>query len=186
MTSTTDKLDFAGLVPGTWTIDPAHSEIGFTVRHLMAKVRGLFTKFEGEIRIAGNPVDSTAHATIDLSSVDTRNADRDNHLRSSDFFSVEEGATMTFDTTGVSRSGDKIVATGDLTIKGVTKPVELDVEFLGVDQDPYGNTRAGFEATTTISRKEWGVSFNVPLEGDKLMIGDSVHVLIGIEAVLQA
>ena len=82
--------------------------------------------------------------------------------------------------------GDKIVATGDLTIKGVTKPVELDVEFLGVDQDPYGNTRAGFEATTTISRKEWGVSFNVPLEGDKLMIGDSVHVLIGLEAVLQA
>ncbi|MDX6307686.1 MAG: hypothetical protein QOI06_732 [Nocardioidaceae bacterium] len=185
MTSTGSQVDYSGLVSGTWTIDPAHSEIGFTVRHLMAKVRGLFTTFEGEIHIADNPLESTAHATIDLSSVDTRNADRDNHLRSSDFFSVEEGATMTFDTTGVSLSGDKIVATGDLTIKGVTKPVELDVEFLGVDKDPYGNTRAGFEATTTISRKEWGVSFNIPLEGDKLMIGDTVNIIIGVEAVHQ-
>jgi polyisoprenoid-binding protein YceI len=186
MTTTTTDVQFPDLVAGTWTVDQAHSEVGFTVRHLMSKVRGLFTTFEGELRISENPLESTAHATIDLSSVDTRNNDRDNHLRSSDFFSVDEGSSMTFTTTGLSLAGNDIQATGDLTIKGVTKPVTLAVEFLGVDVDAYGNTRVGLEATTTISRKEWGIRFNVPLEGDRLMIGDAVNVIIAVEAVRQA
>lgn len=186
MTTTTVETQFPGLVPGTWTIDPAHSEVGFTVRHLMSKVRGQFRTFEGQLHVAEEPRESSVTATIDLSSVDTRNPDRDNHLRSADFFSVEEGGSMTFTSTGVRPDGDDLTVTGDLSIKGVTKPVDLALEFLGVDKDPYGNTRAGFEATTTISRKDWGITFNIPLEGDKLVIGDSVNVVIAIEAVHQA
>jgi polyisoprenoid-binding protein YceI len=186
MTTIATDVQFPGLVPGTWTIDQAHSEVGFTVRHLMSKVRGLFTSFEGELHIPDDLRDATASASIDLSSVDTRNADRDNHLRSSDFFSVEQGSTMSFRTTGLQIDGDRVRALGDLTIKGITKPVTLDVDFLGVQVDPYGNTRLGLEATTSISRKEWGVSFNIPLEGDKLMIGDTVNVVIAVEAVRQA
>ena len=182
MTESSTATRFQGLVPGTWTIDPAHSEVGFTVRHLMSKVRGLFTTFEGEIVVGENPRESSAHATIDITSIDTRNADRDAHLRSADFFSADEHSTMTFTSTGASVDGDDITLAGDLTIKGVSKPVDLAVEFLGVAVDAYGNTRAGFEGTTKISRKDWGVSFNVPLEGDKLMIGDSVNVIIAIEA----
>jgi polyisoprenoid-binding protein YceI len=186
MTTTTTDVQFPGLVSGTWVIDPSHSEVGFTVRHLMSKVRGLFTTFDGELRISDDPQESSAHATIDLSSVDTRHPDRDAHLRSSDFFSVEEGGTMTFSTTGVTLDGADVKATGDLTIKGVTKPVTLDVEFLGVQLDPWGNTRLGLEAKTTISRKEWGIGFNIPLEGDKLLIGDTVNLVIAVEAVRQA
>jgi polyisoprenoid-binding protein YceI len=186
MTATTTAVQFEGLVTGTWKIDPSHSDIGFTVRHLMSKVRGQFRTFDGEIVIAENPSESTARATIDLGSVDTRNPDRDAHLRSSDFFSVDEGNTMTFDGTGVTFHGDAVTLTGDLTIKGTTKPVELAVEFLGVGTDPYGNVRVGFEASTKISRKDWGISFNVPLDGDKVMIGDTVSVLITVEAIHQA
>ncbi len=186
MTTTTTDLQFPGLVSGTWTIDPTHSEVGFTVRHLMSKVRGLFTSFEGELQISDNPLESSARASIDLSSVDTRNTDRDTHLRSADFFSVDEANTMTFTATAISLDGGDVKATGDLTIKGVTKPVTLDVEFLGVQADPWGNTRVGLEAKTSISRKEWGVSFNIPLEGDKLLIGDTVNVVIAVEAVRQA
>jgi len=185
MTVSATLTSLEGLVPGTWTIDPTHSDVSFTVRHLMSKVRGQFTSFEGEIRIDDNPMASTARATIDLSSVDTRNADRDNHLRSSDFFSVEEQPTMTYEGTRISLDGDRATLSGDLTIKGVTKPVDLAVEFLGVGPDAYGNLRVGFEATTTISRKQWGISFNVPLEGDKLMIGDAVNITISVEAIHQ-
>lgn len=185
MTITSTHTQLEGLVPGTWTIDLSHSDVSFTVRHLMSKVRGQFTSFEGQIVVAEEPLRSTATATIDLSSVDTRNNDRDNHLRSSDFFGVEEHAHMTFTGTGVRFDGDDIVLTGDLTIRGVSKPVELAVEFLGVGTDPWGNLRAGFEATTSISRKEWDISFNIPVQGDKLMIGDNVAISITVEAVHQ-
>ncbi len=186
MTTTLPDVRFPDLTAGTWTIDPTHSEVGFTVRHLMSKVRGLFTSFEGNLEITENPFDSKATATVDLASVDTRNQDRDAHLRSADFFSVEQGASMTFTTTALSTHGDQLQATGDLTINGVTKPVTLDVDFLGVQSDPWGNTRLGLEATTKISRKDWGISFNIPLEGDKLVIGDTVNVVIAVEAVRQA
>jgi polyisoprenoid-binding protein YceI len=169
------------LVAGTWNIDPSHSEVGFTVRHLMSKVRGQFTKFEGSLTTGTTINETRATASIDLSSIDTRDPQRDGHLRSNDFFDVEKTGPMTFTTTAF----DGTTATGDLTIKGVTKPVTLDVEFLGLDTDPWGGLRLGFEATTEISRKEWGVDFNIPLDGGKLLIGDKVSIVLAVEAVLQ-
>ena len=165
---------------GTWTIDPSHSEVGFTVRHLMTKVRGQFEKFEGAITTTDELEGFRAEATIDLNSVNTRDENRDNHLRSSDFFDVENSGPMTFRTT----SFDGRTAKGELTIKGVTNPVELDVEFLGVDVDAYGNTRIGYEATTEISRKAWGVDFQIPLDGGKVLVGDKVTVLLSVQAIL--
>lgn len=165
---------------GTWTIDPSHSEVGFTVRHLMTKVRGQFEKFDGTVTTTDEVAGFRASASIDLNSVNTRDENRDNHLRSSDFFDVEKNGPMTFTTTGF----DGTTATGELTIKGVTHPVELEVEFLGVDVDAYGNTRIGYEATTEISRKRWGVDFNVPLDGGKVLVGDKVTVQLSVQAIL--
>lgn len=176
----------ATFTAGTWQIDPSHSEIGFTVRHLMSKVRGKFEEFEGQLVTDESGLGSVANATIQLSSVNTGTEDRDNHLRSSDFFSVEETPIMTFQSTGVRDKGDHYVALGDLTIRGVTKTVELDVEVLGEGGDPWGGTRIGLEATTEISRKEFGIDFNIPVSGDKLMIGDKVSIHITVEAVLQS
>ena len=168
------------IVAGSWTIDPAHSEVGFTVRHLMSKVRGQFTSFEGSLT-TGDSLESTrATATVDLNSIDTRDEQRDGHLRSGDFFDVENTGPMTFTTT----SFDGTTATGDLTIKGTTRQVDLDVEFLGAGQDPWGGQRLGFEASTEISRKDFGVDFNIPLDGGKLLIGDKVNIHLAVEAVL--
>jgi polyisoprenoid-binding protein YceI len=168
------------LVAGTWTIDPSHSEVGFTVRHLMTKVRGLFETFEGTVTTGETLADTVAEATIDLNSVNTREPQRDNHLRSADFFDVEKNGPMTFKST----SFDGSTAKGELTIKGVTNVVELDVEFLGIDKDAYGNTRIGFEATTTSNRKDFGVDFDIPLDGGKLLVGHKVDIQLSIQAVL--
>lgn len=170
------------LIAGTWTIDPSHSEVGFTVRHLMSKVRGQFEKFEGTLTTGASLADTSTQATIDLNSINTRDAQRDGHLRSADFFDVENSGPMTFTSTGFD--GKK--ASGELTIKGVTKPVELDVEYFGIETDPWGGQRIGFEATTEISRKEFGVDFNIPLDGGKLLVGDAVNITLEIQAVLQA
>lgn len=171
------------LVAGTWTIDPSHSEIGFTVRHLMTKVRGSFATFEGAFTTtADNVAETRVEASIDLNSVDTGDEQRDGHLRSADFFDVEKTGPMTFATT----SFDGSAATGDLTIKGVTRPVELEVEFLGVETDHVGNTRIGFEASGLISRKTWGVDFNVPLDGGKLLVGDKVTLDLSVQAILDS
>ena len=180
MTVTTNTTATTGLVAGTWTIDPSHSEVGFTVRHLMTKVRGLFESFEGTVTTGETLADTRTEATIDLNSVDTRDAQRDGHLRSADFFDVENSGPMKF----VSTSFDGSTATGELTIKGVTRTVELDVEFLGVDKDAYGNTRIGFEAGTQINRKDWGVDFNIPLDGSKVLIGEKVTITLSVQAVL--
>ena len=173
---------------GTWALDASHTEIGFTVRHLMSKVRGKFETFEGTVTSHDDITLSTVNVTVDLSSVNTGSADRDAHLRSGDFFSAEEHPTMTFVSTGVSVKDDnEFVVTGDLTIKGVTKSVDLATEFLGEGGDPWGGTRVGLEASTTISRKEFGIDFNIPVDGaDKLMIGDKITINIVAEAVLQA
>ncbi len=180
MSITTDSTFSTDIVEGTWTIDASHSEVGFTVRHLMSKVRGQFTRFEGSLT-TGTTLESTrAVATIDLNSIDTRDETRDGHLRSADFFDVENHGGMTFVTT----SFDGGTAVGDLTIKGVTRSVELDVEFLGAGQDPWGGSRLGFEASTEISRKDFGVDFNIPLDGGKLLIGDKVAIHLAVEAVL--
>lgn len=176
---------FDGLTAGTWVIDPTHTEIGFSVRHLMSKVRGRFEQFEGQLVTAENPAESRATATVQLSSITTNNAQRDDHLRSSDFFDVETNPVMTFSTTGLSTHRGQITAAGELTVNGVTKPVELAVDYLGTGGDPWGGTRVGLEATTTISRREFGIDFNIPLEGDKVMIGDKITVTLNVEAVLQ-
>ncbi len=168
------------IVAGTWAIDPSHSEVGFTVRHLMSKVRGQFTAFEGTLTTGTTLAETRADATIDLTSVDTRDAKRDEHLRSADFFDVEKFGQMTFTTT----SFDGTTVVGDLTLKGVTKSVELDAEFLGAGQDPWGGQRVGFEATGEISRKDFGVDFNVPLDGGKVLVGDKVNIHLAVEAVL--
>jgi polyisoprenoid-binding protein YceI len=172
---------------GTWAIDPSHTEIGFTVRHLVSKVRGKFETFEGSIVASDDITASTVNVSIDLASVNTGTADRDAHLRSGDFFNAEENPKMTFVSTGIVDKGDnEFVVTGDLTIKGVTKSVDLATEFLGEGADPWGGTRVGVEATTEISRKEFGIDFNIPLEGDKVVIGDKISIHIVAEAVLQA
>ncbi|MEQ4205631.1 YceI family protein [Actinopolymorpha sp. B9G3] len=173
------------LVAGTWAIDPAHSEVGFTVRHLMTKVRGSFREFDGTIEVAEDPAASKATVSIQLASIDTGTKQRDDHVRSGDFLDIDNHPVMTFVSTGIRPDGDGFVLTGDLTVKGVTRSVDLTAEFLGVEEDAYGNTRAGFDATTTIDRKAFGVDTNVPLGGEKLLIGDQVSVQLSVQAVLQ-
>jgi polyisoprenoid-binding protein YceI len=175
----TQELVGTGLVAGTWTIDPSHSTVGFTVRHLMSKVRGQFEKFEGKLTTGESLEETRAAATIDLNSVNTRDEQRDGHLRSADFFDVEKFGQMSFTTT----SFDGTTAVGELTIKGVTKAVELDVEFLGIGQDPWGGQRLGFEATAVVNRKDWGLDFNVPLDGGRFLVGDKVNIHLAVEAV---
>jgi polyisoprenoid-binding protein YceI len=175
-----------GLVSGTYARDVAHTEIGFTVRHLMTKVRGTFEEFAGEIVVKDSLEESTANVTVELGSVHTRNAQRDGHLRSGDFFDAEKSPKMSFTSTALKPEGDDYVLAGELTIKDVTKPIEFAVEFLGVEQNAYGQTIIGFEASTSISRKDWGIDFNVPLEGGKLLIGDKVDIHLDVQAALQA
>jgi polyisoprenoid-binding protein YceI len=171
------------LAAGTWTLDPTHTEVAFTVRHLMSKVRGTFKQFEGSIVIGDDLMSSSAEATIDLSSVDTGTPQRDDHLRSSDFFDASTQPTMTYRSKALRPRGDDYVAVGDLTIKGVTREVELSVELLGAGVDAYGNERIGLEATGLISRKDFGIDFNVPLDGGKLLIGDAVTISLTVQAV---
>ncbi len=176
---------FPGLVPGTYKLDPAHTHVGFVVRHIVTKVRGRFTKYDGEIVIADNPLESKATVTVDLASVDTGTQQRDDHLRSSDFFEVESHPTMTYETTELRLDGGNLVALGNLSVKGVTRPVQFDVEYGGVGSDPYGGTKLGLEATGELSRKDFGITFNIPLEGDQFVIGDKVTINLTVEADLQ-
>jgi polyisoprenoid-binding protein YceI len=181
MTSTATAIS-----TGTWTLDPSHTEIGFTVRHLMSKVRGKFETFEGTVTTGEDATDARVDVSVDLSSINTGTADRDNHLRSSDFFEVETHPMMTFVSNDViEKAPGELVVQGDLTIKGVTKPLELAVEILGEGPDPWGGTRIGVEAAAELSRKEFGIDFNIPVQGDKVMIGDKIAIAITAEAVLQ-
>ncbi len=174
------------LPAGTWAIDLAHSEATFVVRHLMvSKVRGRFTKFAGTIVVGENPLESTVEATIEAASIDTADAGRDEHLRNGDFFDVAAYPTWTFRSTGVRADGGDFVLTGDLTIKGVTRSVELELEFNGTEKDPWGGTRAGFSAETEISRKDFGLEYNAVLESGGVVIGDKVKIGLEIEAVKQ-
>ena len=176
----TDQLSETSLVAGTCSLDTSHSTVGFTARHLMSKVRGTFTEFTGELTTTEDPTESAISVVIKASSITTNNEQRDGHLRSADFFDVETTGQMTFRST----SFDGSTATGELTIKGVTNVVELDVEFLGIDKDAYGNTRIGFEAATTINRKDFGVDFDIPLDGGKLLVGHKVDIQLSIQGVL--
>jgi len=171
---------------GTWSIDPAHSEAGFSVRHLMvSKVRGRISTFSGTVVIAEDPLQSSVEVTLDPASIDTRDAKRDEHLRSGDFFEVAAHPTWTFRSTGLRADDDDWIVTGDLTIRGVTRSVELEVEFNGTSGDPWGGTRAGFSAETEISRKDFGLEYNAVLETGGVVIGDTVKIELEIEAIKQ-
>jgi polyisoprenoid-binding protein YceI len=180
--------EIPGYVAGTWDIDPVHSEVGFTVRHMaVSKVRGRFDKFEGVVVTGEDPLSSTVTATIDATSINTNNEQRDGHIKSADFFEVETYPTWTFATTGVKADGDDYLLTGDLTIKGATKPVTLKLELNGVGPDAYGGTRAGFSATGEISRSDFGVTFNGPIPGVSggVIVSEKVGLHLEIEAVLR-
>jgi polyisoprenoid-binding protein YceI len=173
-------------VAGTWSIDPVHTEVGFSVRHMMvSKVRGKFRTFSGQIVTGRDPLDSSVTAEIDLSSIDTGNEQRDAHIRSADFFEVETYPAMTYRSTGVRRHGDGYVLDGELTLKGVTRDVPLALEINGFGPDAYGGTRAGFSATAEINRRDFGVNFSAAMETGGAVVGDKVTIQLEIEAVLQ-
>jgi polyisoprenoid-binding protein YceI len=175
-----------GWTTGRWTIDPAHSQVGFAVRHLMSKVRGTFDTFSGEIVTGSDPTQSTVTAVVELSSVNTGLQMRDDHLRSGEFFDIEQNPKLTFASTALRQDGDRWVLRGDLTIKDITQPVELKIEYLGIDPTGVqGETRIGFEARTTINRGDFGVSFGLVADGSKILVGNRVDVTLDIEAFLQ-
>ncbi|MDQ4116042.1 MAG: YceI family protein [Actinomycetota bacterium] len=175
-------------VAGTWDIDAAHSAVSFVVRHMMvSKVRGKFDTFSGELTTGERFEDSEVSATIDARSIDTGTEQRDEHIRSADFFEVEAHPQWTFRSTGITGdgSGDYVLA-GDLTIKGVTRPVELALEVNGFGPDAWGGTRAGFTATTTINRSDFGVDIAMPLDGGGVVVSEKVGIELEIQAVLRA
>ena len=188
MTAVQSAPAITGYIPGTWAIDTAHSEIGFSVRHLMvSKVKGAFRDFSGTFVTAENPFDSSVEASVVLSSVDTGNADRDAHLRSADFFDTEQHTLLTYRSTGIRYDDEEsFVVDGELTLRGVTKQVPLQLEIHGFQQaTPFGDTRTGFTATGEIDRRDFGVSFNMALEGGGVGLGNKVQITLEIEAVLQ-
>jgi polyisoprenoid-binding protein YceI len=171
---------------GTWDLDPVHSTIGFAARHLMvSKVRGRFRSFEAQIVTAPDPLQSSAAATIDLSSVDTGNEMRDSDLRSGNFFDAARHPAMTYWSTGIRAAGGTFLVDGELTIRGVTRPITLTVEVNGFGPDPYGGTRAGFSASGELGRTEYGISFNPPGPGGGAMVSEKIEIEIEIEAVLR-
>lgn len=173
-------------IAGTWKLDPAHSEIAFTVKHLkISKLRGTFDTFDVTIVTNPDPALSTIEATIDVASVNTNQAQRDAHLRTSDFFLADEHPIIGFRSTGGSWDGDNFTLVGDLTLRGVTKQVELKGELGGVATDGYGQTKAGASASTTINRQDFGVSWNAALEAGGFTLGDDVKVEIDLQVVLQ-
>jgi len=184
--STTTALP-TELVAGTWTIDASHSEAGFSVRHAgISKVRGTVAITEGTIVVGDDLTVTSVAATLDPSTISTGDAGRDGHLKSADFFDVEQFAAWTFASTSVRADGSDHVIVGDLTIHGVTKSVELETEFNGTAVDPYNNLRAGFAASTTISRKEFGLTWNAALEAGGVLVSDKVVISIDIAAIKQA
>jgi polyisoprenoid-binding protein YceI len=183
------SVEIPGYVAGTWAIDPVHSEVSFTVRHMMvSKVRGRFDKFDGSFVTGEDPLSSSVTAKVDLSSINTGQEQRDAHIRSADFFEVEKYPEMTFVSTGIKASEEGFTLEGDLTLKGVTKAVAFDLEVNGFGPDAYGGTRAGFSALSHINRKDFGVSFDGPIPGvpGGAVVSDNITINLEIEGVLQA
>jgi len=184
MTAPSTELSVPGYQAATWNIDPVHSEVGFSVRHMMvSKVRGRFTKFSGQIVTAEDPLRSSVTAEIDLTSINTGQEQRDQHIQSADFFEVETYPTMTYKSTGVRVEDGEYVLDGDLTLKGVTKNVPLRLELQGFGEDAYGGYRAGFTATGEINRGDFNVSFNAPLQNGGVVVGEKIQLQLEIEAV---
>ena len=170
---------------GNYTVDTSHTTIGFVARHAMVtKVRGAFNEFEGTGYFdAENPAATKLSLTIKAASIDTRNADRDAHLRSNDFFDMETYPEISFTSSSVEADGDNFTLTGDLTIKDVTKPVSIDFEFTGAATDPFGNHRIGFEGSTTVNRKDWGVNWNAALEAGGVLVSEKVTLTFDVSAI---
>jgi polyisoprenoid-binding protein YceI len=179
------SAEIPGYIAGTWTIDPTHSDVSFTVRHMMvSKVRGYFRTFEGTIVTGASPEDSAVTASIQLESIDTNQEQRDAHIRSADFFDSANHPTMTFQSTAVRSSGGDWIVDGDLTLKGATKQVPLTLELNGFGPDAYGGTRAGFTVKGEINRQDFNVNFNSAMETGGVVVGDKVTLQFEIEAVL--
>lgn len=186
--TTTQQTGIQSPPAGMWKLDPAHTIVGFVARHLMVtKVRGRFASFDGTLHIDEVPELSHAEVTIEASSIDTGTPDRDAHLRSPDFLDVERYPTLRFRSAGTEITGDNAFRLkGDLTIRDVTRPVVLDVQYEGTTADPWGGTRAGFTASTEIDREDWGLTWNVALEAGGVVVGRKVKIEIEVEAVLAA
>jgi polyisoprenoid-binding protein YceI len=185
---TTETAQTYAALTGTWTIDPAHSRVGFVARHAMVtKVRGQFREVEGQITIdAANHKASSAVVTIQVASIDTGQAQRDEHLKSGDFFEVEKYPVINFRSTDVAVDGDEIILKGDLTIKDTTAPVTLELEYGGTAKDPFGNIRAGFEGKTTVNRKDWGLTWNAALETGGVLVSEKVTLEFEISLIKTA
>jgi polyisoprenoid-binding protein YceI len=172
--------------PGTYAIDASHTHAGFVVRHLMvSKVRGAFSGVSGTVTVADDVTESSVEVEIDPATIDTRDAGRDEHLRSADFFGTEEFPTITFVSSGLRRDRGEWVLDGDLTIKGVSRPVRLDVEFLGAVTDPWGGSRLGFSAAGELDREEWGLNWNQALEAGGVVVGKKATLEIEAELIRQ-
>jgi polyisoprenoid-binding protein YceI len=172
------------LATGTWDIDQSHSNVEFVARHLFSRVRGRFGQFSGVINVADSPAESSVAVTIEAASIDTNHAERDEHLRGEGFLDVDQFPTLTFTSTSVTAGEDgRGQIAGLLTIREITKPVVLEVEYLGAGRDPWGGARAGFSARTEIDRDDFGANWNVVLETGGLLIGKKVQIELEIEAV---
>ncbi|HKU03325.1 MAG TPA: YceI family protein [Arthrobacter sp.] len=177
----------ADVTTGTWTLDNSHSEIGFTVRHAgISKVRGQFKEAEATLNLADNVADSKVNATIKTASFDSGDVNRDGHVRGEDFFDVENFPEISFVSNAIVPKGDAYELQGDLTIKGVTRPVALETELHGVAVDPFGNTRAGLTAETTISRKDFGLTWNAVLEAGGVLVSDKVAINLELAFIAPA
>ena len=186
---TTASVPVLTELTGTYTVDPAHTRIGFVARHAMVtKVRGSFDEFAGTAVLDGtNPANSRVEVTIEAASIDTRNAQRDEHLRGNDFLAMQEYPKITFASTGVRQAGETTFeVTGDLTIKGVTNEITIPFEFEGSAKDPFGNQRVGFEGSVTINRRDYGVTWNAALEGGGVLVSDKVTLEFEISAIKNA
>lgn len=182
----------AGILSGpilaaTYDVDPSHSTIGFAVRHMVVTtVRGTFNEFQGQFTYdPENPAAFSASAVIQTASIDTRNRKRDDHLRSEDFFDAAKYPEITFETTGAEQSGDQLIVRGNLTMRGVTREISIPITFSGPVTDPWGNTRVGFEGSTTINRQDWGISWSRTLDNGGLVVSDEVRIEINIQGILK-
>lgn len=187
MSMTTTATEIPGYRPGTWTVDHAHTEVGFSVRHMMiSKVRGKFQDFSATFVTGENPLESSVTASANVASISTGEENRDNHLRTNDFFAAPEFPTIEFVSTGVRAEDGDYKVDGDLTIKGVTRPVTFDFEFGGFGTDPYGNYKAGASARTVVNREDFGLSWNATLETGGVLVGDKVTITLEIQASLDS
>jgi polyisoprenoid-binding protein YceI len=186
MTDST-TLDVPGYKAGTWNLDPAHSEVQFSVRHMMiSKVRGTFGVKSATIYAPENPLDARVEASVDVTSIDTKDDGRDQHLRSADFFDVENHPTMEFRSTGVRIEKGDMLVDGDLTIRGVTKPATFELDFGGFGTDPWGNYKAGATAKSVINREDFGLTWNAALETGGVLVGKDVTIELDLQGSVEA